>query len=506
MATENKPVRVRFAPSPTGHLHIGGARTALLTWLFARSTGGKFLLRIEDTDQKRYTEGALETLLEDLRWLGLTWDEGPDIGGPFGPYIQSQRVDLYQKWAHWLVEQGKAYKCFATEEELNHAREIAQRTTGKVAGSERLHRYLSDAERERYAQERGKYVIRYAFPLEGETVAHDHVRGKITFDNTEQRDAVLLKQDGFPTYHLAMAVDDHFMEISHVTRTEEWIPSLGLHQQLYEAFGWEAPVWVHMPVMLNPNGKGKMSKRKPPVNERGEIIPVMVNEYRDGGYLPDAMVNFLTNVGWNFGDDREVFTVAETLERFTIDRISPSSAAFPVSKLEWINGVYIRQKNADELVTLIRPFIEAAGYTIDEKKLLVITPHIQERLRTLKEAAEITAFLWVKEFTPPTTDDLIQKKMDALQTRALLQAVYDTLAGLTDFSWQNQEQVLRELAEKLGLKAGQLFNPIRVATTGQNVAPPLFQSMEVLGRDETLRRLQMSIAALDAIIAPETSN
>lgn len=502
----DKPVRVRFAPSPTGYLHIGGARTALLTWLFARSQNGKFILRIEDTDQNRYTEGAVELLMQDLRWLGLEWDEGPDIGGSYGPYVQSERRDLYQQWAHWLVEQGKAYKCYATEAELKHAAEVAQKTTGRAAGSERLHRWLSDEERARYEQERGSYVIRFAFPLEGQTVVYDRVRGKIVFDNTEQRDAVLLKSDGFPTYHLAMAVDDHFMEMSHITRTEEWLPSAALHQQLYDAFGWQAPEWVHLPVVLNPNGKGKMSKRKPPTDDKGKVIPVFVNVYRDEGYLPEAIVNFLTNVGWNFGDDREIFSVQETIERFTLDRINPASAAFPVHKLEWINGVYIREKNPAELATLVRPFLEKAGYQVDDQKLVAITPHIQERLKTLKDAVEFTAFLWTEDFTPAPVEDLIPNKMDAAQTKTLLEAVYETLAALPDFKAETQEPALRALAEKLGVKPGALFNPIRVATTAQNVAPPLFQSMEVLGREETLRRIQLSIDLLGQSITAVPSN
>ncbi|NDJ85787.1 MAG: glutamate--tRNA ligase [Chloroflexi bacterium] len=499
----DRPVRVRFAPSPTGYLHIGGARTALLTWLLARSHDGTFILRIEDTDQKRYNEDATHKLMEDLRWLGLDWDEGPEIGGDYGPYIQSQRLDLYQKWANWLVEQGKAYRCYATQEELARAREIAQKTTGKVAGYERMHRYLSDEERAKLQEERGSYVIRFAMPLEGKTEVYDRVRGKIVFNNAEQNDAVLLKSDGFPTYHLAMAVDDHFMEISHVTRTEEWIPSAGLHQQLYQAFGWEPPEWVHMPVILNPNGKGKMSKRNPPVREDGTVIPVLVHDYREAGYLPDAMVNFLTNIGWSFGDDREVFDVQETLNEFTISRISPSSGAFPVSKLDWINGVYIRQKSTDELADLLLPFLERVGYQVDREKLAGIVPHIQERLKTLQEAAEWTRFLWIEEFAPAPPEDLIPKKLDAAQSLELLRAAYATLRDLDNFGWETQEAALRALAKEHGVKAGQLFNPLRVATTAQQVAPPLFQSMEVLGREETLRRIQLAIAALERLVEDE---
>lgn len=506
MSNSDRPVRVRFAPSPTGHLHIGGARTALLSWLFARHTNGKFILRIEDTDQKRYTEGAIEGLMEAMRWLGLDWDEGPDVGGTYGPYIQSQRLELYQKWAHWLVEQDKAYKCFATEAELEHAREVAQKTRGNTIGSERLHRYLSDEERTRYETERGSYVIRMKMPLEGQTIIYDHVRGKIVFNNEELRDAVLLKSDGYPTYHLAMAVDDHFMEISHVTRSAEWIPSLGLHKQLYDALGWEEPVWVHLPVILNPNGKGKISKRNPPRRDDGSIIPVMVHEYKENGYLPEAIVNFLTNVGWSFEDDREKFTLQESIENFTLDRIQPSNGAFPVSKLDWLNGVYIREKSHESLTDLVRPFIEKAGYEVDAAKLIAIIPHIQERLQTLADAPALTAFLWVKDFTPAPAEDFIPKKMTAVEVKTILEASYAALERLTDFGWESQETALRELAEKLGIKAGQLFNPLRVATTAQTIAPPLFQSMEVLGREEALRRIQLGIELLTKVLETNPTN
>lgn len=498
----DKPVRVRFAPSPTGSIHIGGVRTALFNWLFARQQNGAFILRIEDTDQKRYTEGAVEQITEGLRWLGLNWDEGPEVGGDKGPYFQSQRLDLYREWAEWLVANDKAYRCYTTSEELAEAEEQAKKRGIRWAGYDRRHRYISDDERQRLHEERnGVHVIRFKMPIDGETRVHDLIRGDIVFDNKELSDLVLLKSDGYPTYHLANVVDDHFMAISHIMRGEEWIPTAPIHWQLYNAFGWEMPHILHLPVILNPNGKGKMSKRYKLPEGVDKFVPVMLSEYIDAGYLPEALVNFLTNVGWAFGDDREVFTVEESIERFDILRINPAGSAFPVQKLEWINGVYIRALTPEDLAERIKPFLEGAGLAYDDDKLAFITPHIQERLKTLEEAIGITRFLWIEEFIPAPAEEMIPKKMDATQTRDILQAVYDTLAALPSFDWPTQETALRQLAEDKGIKAGQLFNPIRVATTAQSVAPPLFQSMEALGKDESLRRLQLAIDALAAHIA-----
>lgn len=491
----DKPVRVRFAPSPTGYLHIGSARTTLLTWLFARHSHGKFILRIEDTDQKRFVQDALDKLMQDIRWLGLEWDEGPDVGGPYGPYIQSERLELYQKWAHWLVEQGKAYKCFATEEELARAREISQKTRGgRIAGYERIYRFISDEERAKLEKERGSYVIRFAMPLEGETVAHDRIRGDVVFKNEELSDMVLLKSDGFPTYHLAVVIDDHFMEISHVTRTEEWLPSLGLHHNLYEAFGWDEPEWVHMPVVLNPNGKGKMSKRNPPMVD-GKIVPVMVNDYREAGYLPEALINFLTNVGYSYGDDQEIFNVQDTIARFDIDRVSPASAAFNFQKLVWTNGVYIRELTDEDLADHLVPFLQKAYSAVDRAKLVKIAPHIRERVNPLSEAVALLKFMF--NFEPCPNDKLIQKNMDAAGTKNVLHLSYERLAGLSDFSHEAQAAVMEPLVEQLGLKKAQVYGTLRMATTAQQVSPPLFETMEVLGKDESLARIQAAEAQLN---------
>lgn len=502
----DKPVRVRFAPSPTGSIHIGSVRTALFNWLFARHHGGSFILRIEDTDQKRFVEGSTELILNGLRWLGMDWDEGPEAGGEYGPYFQSERLEIYRQWAEWLVDNDKAYRAYETPEELDAMREAAQKNGQRFGGYNRQHRYLSEDERQKLHDERdGMHVIRFKMPIDGSTRVHDIIRGDIVFDNKELNDLVLLKADGFPTYHLANVVDDHLMQISHIMRGEEWIPTAPIHWQLYNAFGWEMPAIAHLPVILNPNGKGKMSKRIKMEDADGKVVPVILQDYIDGGYLPEALMNFLTNVGWAYGDDREIFTVPEAIERFDLNRVNPAGSAFPAHKLDWINGVYIREMDVKELAQRIKPHIEQAGFSVNEEKLQGITPHIQERMKTLKEAAEWTAFIFTEDFQPAPAEEHIPKKLDAAQTRDLLQAVHDTLAELDDFDHPTIEATLRELAEAKDVKAGQLFNPVRVSTSAQSVAPPLFQSIEVLGKETTLERLKLSLDILDKHLAKASS-
>ncbi len=489
-----RPVRVRFAPSPTGSLHIGSLRTALFGWLFARHYNGTFILRIEDTDQKRYDPTALQTLSEALRWAGLHWDEGPEVGGPYGPYVQSERRDHYQKWAHWLVEHGKAYKCFCAPERLKQVNE--EKDAKKLpTGYDRFCRNLTAEEISQREADGLPYVIRIKMPLEGKIVVSDMIRGESEFDYSTQQDMVLLKSDGFPTYHLAVVIDDHLMEISHVMRAVEWFPSLPLHVELWKAFGWKIPPYFHLPVILNPNGKGKISKRHPPRDEQGNVIPVMVHDYLREGYLPEAVNNFLANTGWAFGDDREIFTMTEAIERFDGTRINPANSAFPVSKLYWINGIWIRSLPVEELARRLKPFLEDAGLEVNFDVLLKAIPLIQERIKTLKEAVG-----WLDLFFEASLNldpqQLIQKKMDAAGTIAALRAAHESLSGLSDFSHESQEPAMRALAARLGLKPGQLFGALRVAVTGREVSPPLFETMEILGRDTSLARITTAADSL----------
>jgi glutamyl-tRNA synthetase len=493
-----RPVRVRFAPSPTGSLHIGGLRTALFNWLFAHHHNGQFILRIEDTDQSRLDPTALTTLVEALRWAGLHWDEGPEVGGDHGPYVQSQRLEHYQHWANWLVEHDKGYKCFCTPERLKQVNEEKEARKEPV-GYDRHCRYLSPAEIAEKEARGEKYVIRFKMPLDGQTVVQDAIRGETAFDNAIQQDMVLLKSDGFPTYHLAHIIDDHLMEISHVLRAVEWFPSFPLHWQIWEAFGWERPVYAHLPVMLNPNGKGKMSKRNPPKDKYGNLIPVMVHDYMKAGYLPEAMDNFLANIGWNFGDEREVFTMAEAAERFDLSRINSANSAFPTEKLDWLNGEHIRLLPVEELARRLRKPLEDAGLEVNVDVLLKIVPLVQVRLKTLNDIVPLAGFFFHEDFLPPPPDKLPQKKMDVPATRAALDRAYEVLAGLDNFSHEAQHAAIEKLAQEMGLSNGQLFGTLRIAITGQQISTPTFETMEVLGKEVALERIRLASQSLSSL-------
>ncbi len=491
--TEARSVRTRFAPSPTGPLHIGSARTALFTWLLARHYGGQFVLRIEDTDQKRFTEGSIELITDGLRWLGLEWDEGPDKGGPFGPYVQSERLDLYQKWANWLVEHGKAYRAYETREEL--AQISAEREAQKLPpGYDGRQRDLTPAQEAQLIAEGRKPVIRFKAPRDGKIVVHDLVRGDVEFDNSTVQDMVLLKDDGFPTYHLAHIVDDYFMEISHVSRSIEWLPSFPLHAHLWQAFGWTMPHYLHLPVLLNPNGKGKLSKRHAGFSEDGKQVLVLTREFKDAGYYAPAVVNFLTNIGWNFGEDREVFAVDEAIARFDGTGINPANSVYPIEKLDWLNGVYIREKmSIHELAQHLRAVLERAGFEVNIETLLKVTPLVQTRIKTFNDVVEMAGFFFREEFIPPASpDELVQKKMDIPTTIHALELAHDHLSSVQDWTHDSLEAAMRALAEEIGLKVGQLFGTLRTAVTGQQVSPPLFETMEIVGREESLRRIQLA--------------
>ncbi|MGQ9667707.1 MAG: glutamate--tRNA ligase, partial [Anaerolineae bacterium] len=390
------PVRVRFAPSPTGYLHVGGARTALFNWLFARRHHGVFILRIEDTDRTRYQEDALEDLMAMLRWLGLDWDEGPDVGGPYGPYFQSQRLHIYQEYAEKLVREGHAYYCYCSPERLEAMRE-EQRRRGEPPGYDRHCRYLTAKRRAEYEAQGIKPVIRLAVPLEGQTSFTDVIRGTITVDNSSLDDLVLLKSDGYPTYHLANVIDDHLMRISHIMRADEWLPSVPKHVLLYQAFGWEPPAFAHLPVILDPSGQGKMSKRRQRVGDKEHYV--LVREFKEAGYLPEAMFNFLTLVGWSLDDKTQIMSKELAIQHFDLDRINKAPAAFSYEKLEWMNGYYIRQLPPDELAERLVPFL-ARGLDMSEEEIRrrpdtrLLAPLVQERIKLLSEAVEMIDFAY----------------------------------------------------------------------------------------------------------------
>lgn len=494
------PVRVRFAPSPTGYLHIGGVRTALFNWLFARHYGGQFILRIEDTDEKRYVPGAADDIMASLRWVGIEWDEGPDVGGPYGPYIQSLRFDqgIYQVYSEQLLESGHAYMSFTTEEELAQLRAEAEMRGVKAfrfRGPERDW----PLERQRELAATGKpYTIRLKTPLTGQTTFTDLVRGAegITVQNDQLQDIVLIKTSGMPVYHFAHLVDDHLMRITHVLRAEEWVPSTPYHVLLYQAFGWEPPVFAHLPVILRQDGKGKLSKRKD---------DVATNRFWERGYLPEAMMNYLALQGWSYDDKTEIMSREELIERFTIDRVQASPARWNPEKLRDMNGIYIRKLAPEDLAERLLPFLSAAGLigdppSEDERAYVVrLVPLIHERLEELSEAPGLLEFFFREPrpgpdgYAPAT---LVPKGLDAPQTAAMLQAAHATLRDLEPWTPEALEAALRDLCERLGRKPGQLFGALRVAASGRTVAPPLFDMLAALGRDRTLARLDAAIAAL----------
>jgi glutamyl-tRNA synthetase len=492
----DKPVRVRFAPSPTGYLHVGGARTALYNWLFARHHGGTFILRIEDTDRTRYNADALEDLFDSLRWLNLDWDEGPQVGGDYGPYTQSERLGIYQHYTRQLVDESHAYYCYCSPERLARVRE--EHARGEQTGYDRHCRYLTAKQRADYEAQGIVPVVRLKVPLEGETTFHDVIRGTTTVDNSTLDDLVLLKSDGFPTYHLANVVDDYLMEISHIMRGDEWLPSVPRHVLLYQAFGWEIPVYAHLPVILSPTGKGKLSKRHGGVE---------ISYFREQGYLPEAMVNFLARVGWSYDDKTELFTRGELIARFDLDGVNKSPAAFSYDKLEWMNGVYIRQLAADDLAERLVLFL-AAGLGIEESELRgrselrEMIPLVQERLKTLTGIMALADYFFVEEITyDPQL--LIAKKTTAADCAVALDRTLEIMEGLPDFSDETLETTLRELASDLALKARQLFSIIRVAVTGKTVAPPLFGTLRILGRERALPRLYKAREALHRLADSE---
>ncbi len=455
------PVRVRFAPSPTGYLHIGGVRTALFNWLFAKHYGGQFLLRIEDTDEARYVPGAADNLMESLRWIGLNWDEGPDIGGPHAPYVQSQRkeVGIYQPHVERLLAEGKAYMSFTTPEELDQMRADAEARGIKAFRFRGPERDWPLAQQQELAATGKPYTVRLKVPMEGSTSFHDLIRGggqAITVNNAELYDIVLLKATGMPVYHLAHLVDDHMMGITHVMRSEEWVPSAPYHALLYQAFGWQQPAFAHLPVVLRQDGKGKLSKRKDDVG---------ANRFWERGYLADAMFNYLALQGWSYDDKTEIMTRDEIVERFTIEKVQSSPARWNPDKLRDMNGIYIRKLSTAELTELLLPHLAGAGYVGNpasaEERAYVerLVPLIHERLEELGQAPELLEFFF-NDVSYPDPTLLIQKKMDAAGTVTALRAAHEHLQALPEWNEASLEEALRALADELGLKPGQLFGTL----------------------------------------------
>lgn len=497
--TTSGVARTRFAPSPTGFQHIGGYRTALFSWLLARHTGGQFILRIEDTDTERTVPGAVDAIIEGFKWLGLDIDEGPEEGGAYGPYVQTQRRDLYLRYADELIAGGHAYRCFCTPERLQRVRE-EQRARNEPPRYDRHCRRLTPAEIAQRLNEGQSYTVRVAVPLTGKTVVKDTLRpAEIVFENTSLDDRVLLKSNGYPTYHLAHIVDDHLMRVTHVLRAEEWIPSAPLHIIIYQALGWEPPVFAHVPDVLAAQGGKKLSKRF-------GALPLL--EYRDLGYLPDAIVNYMALLGWSYDDKSNTLSREQLIAAFDLDRVGVAPARYDEERLLWFNGYYIRQLSPDALAERALPFLERAeaqgglpdsvARPLDRAYATRVLLLEQERMRTLAEAPGMTAFFFLTETLTYEPQALIAKHMTAESALNGLRRASATLAALPGWEAAEMEARLRELVTELGLKPVQLFTSMRVAVTGRTVSPPLFETMEVLGRETSMRRLDEGIAALAA--------
>lgn len=489
-------VRVRFAPSPTGFMHLGSLRTALYDYLYAKANDGDFILRIEDTDRARYIEGSVEDIINTIKWSGMKINEGPEIGGDYGPYIQSERKEIYQKYIQELIDKGYAYKCFCTPERLEEMRELQKSQKQTTIGYDRLCRNLTPDEIKAKEKDELPYVVRFKMPIEGETIIEDKIRGRIVVENSNFQDQVLLKSDGFPTYHLAAVVDDHLMEISHIFRGEEWINSTPLHFLLYKAFGWQPPVFVHLPVILSATGKGKMGKRDG---------ATMVKDYIEKGYLSDALVNFLVNLGWALDDKTDTYSLSELEKVFSIEGIGKSAPRFQIDKLNHYNQYYIRKLSLEEFINKAKPFLKQNNLNYDkmldnDKEILKeALSLVQERITTFPEIYDWINFLFKKEVEYKNPKDLIQKKMDKEKASNLLSELVKVIENTDKFEKTVLEEEIKNLYERMVLKSRPFFMTIRVAITGSPISLPLYESMVMLGKEKTLGNIQKSIQTIEKL-------
>lgn len=475
--------RVRFAPSPTGFLHVGGLRTALYNFLFARHNSGKFILRIEDTDQSRKVEGAVENLIETLRWAGIEFDEGPGKDGGVGPYTQSERLHIYHEHVQRLVSDGHAYHCFCTPERLDQVRK-QQQAMKLPPAYDRHCRDIPKEESEKRRKSGEPGVIRMKVPIGGEMTFEDIIRGHVTIAHKVLDDQVLLKSDGFPTYHLAVVVDDHLMKISHVIRGEEWLPSTPKHIMLYQYFGWDVPQFAHLPLLLNPD-RSKLSKRQ------GDVA---VEDYRNKGYLREAIVNFIAFLGWNPGDEREIFSLSDLIRDFTLERVGKSGAVFNVEKLNWLNQQHLRLKSDEEIALLLRPLLQDAGFPeLPHSYVLRVVALMKERVTFIPDYLEFAGYFFKD---PAEYDEKGKQKHWNESSKKSLADLADRLESRPSFTTQSIEEVLRVLAEESNVSAGKLIHPTRLALSGKVVGPGLFEMMELLGKDAVVRRLRHAVARM----------
>ena len=496
--TRMKEVRTRFAPSPTGFQHIGGFRTAFFAWALAKHYNGKFLLRIEDTDQERLVPGSIKFIIDELKWFGITPDEGPTFeeltkigekttpesslsGGPKGPYVQSLRLPRYKEVAEKLIELGAAYRCDCTPDMLEEERaeQMARKEIPGYSGYCRSRNVSPDA----------PHVVRFKMPFKASVTILDAVKGRVNWENPPLKDPVILKSDGFPTYHLAVVADDHDMEITHAMRGDEWLPSTPLHILIYEALGWEPPIFAHLPVILGEDGK-KLSKRHGAVSS---------DFLREEGYLPEAILNFTMLIGWSpgSGEEQEVFSREELVKRFALSGINNASGVFQYNKLNWMNGKYIRELSDDDFLNRVKPFYEKAGIAFDESSVRALAPALKERAKNLKEIPPMTEFLGSDEQTHEW-EAVIKKDVTKEKVKEILEIARNVLSESSEWKATVLDAALRAKAETLGAKVGQFFAPIRIATMFKAQTPPLFECLEVLGKEKTIRRIEMAVKELGA--------
>lgn len=503
----NRKIRVRFAPSPTGPLHMGGVRTALFNYLFAKKQGGDFILRIEDTDQNRFVPGAGDYIVESLKWCGLQPDEGPGMGGEYGPYRQSERKELYQKYADQLVGSGWAYIAFDTPEEIEKLRadaEVQKETFSYGIGTrEKLNNSLNLSEEEvKQKVAAGEpYVIRFKMPENENVTENDIIRGSVTFNTTKSLDdKVLFKSDGMPTYHLANVVDDHLMEITHVIRGEEWLPSLPLHVLLYRAFGWEAtkPQFAHLPLILKPTGKGKLSKRDGdkmgfpvfPLKWKDPATGEVFRGYREDGYFPEAFVNLLALLGWNPGTEQEFFSLEELIELFSLERVVKSGSRFDPEKAKWFNRHYFQQKTDEELAGLFQPVLEEKGVEASREKVITIVAEIKERCGFVSDLWEQGNFFFV---APGSYDEKTVKKHWKDDTPEQLSAVIALFVTVENWQAESIKESFSVFMNEKGWGFGAIMNPLRLCLVGGNMGPDLFKICEILGKEETVSRIKTAL-------------
>ncbi len=473
--------RLRFAPSPTGFLHVGGLRTALFNYLFARHTGGRFILRIEDTDQSRKVDGAVENLMESLRWAGLDFDEGPGVEGDFGPYVQSQRLEQYSKYAQQLIDQENAYPCFCTEADLQQMREeqLARKEDTRYDGR---CRHLSPDEVSEKLAAGTPHVIRMKIDHNRDAyVVNDLIRGEVRFTPDQIDDQVLVKSDGFPTYHLANVVDDHLMEISHVIRGEEWLPSTPKHIQLYEYFGWEIPEFAHLPLLLNTD-RSKLSKRQ------GDVA---TEDYKGKGFLPDSLINFVALLGWNTQDDQEIYSMAELIEQFSLERVGKSGAVFDVNKLRWMNQQYIKQKSEEALLELLQPYLPDYTKETAPEQLLKIINIVRDSLITLPDIASRLDLFY--NDNPEIEDEALRDQVKSEPYQQVYKGFTSQLEQVDSLTSENFGAIMKAVQKETGIKGKNLWIPIRIAITLVEQGPDLSSVVDVFGKEKCLQMVQRLI-------------